>query len=69
MEKRTSKGWLKAIIIPVHTKGNIKHENYRGGCKINTNIIKNKLYTYYKNKLDEQNRFIIYIYNKNKCFK
>jgi len=59
---------LKAIILPVHKKGNIKCcENYTGinslnsGCKIYTNIIKNKLYTYYRNKVGEkQYRFIIY---------
>jgi len=66
MEKRTSKGWLKAIIIPVHKNGNIKHcKNYRGiilfnsGHKLYTNINKNKPYTYDKNKVDEEwNRFI-----------
>jgi hypothetical protein len=60
--------WLKAIIIPVHKKGNIKHcENHRGinllnsGCKLYTNI-KNKLYTYYKNITgEEQNRFTVHI--------
>jgi len=63
------KSWLNPI-IPVCKKYG---ENYRGinvlnsGCKIYTYIIKNKLYNSYKNKLgEEQNGFIIYIYNGNK---
>jgi hypothetical protein len=57
--------WLNAIIILVHKKENIKH--YYGGtnllnsgCKLYTNIIKNKLYTYYKTKLGKaQDGFIM----------
>jgi sorting nexin-29 len=57
--------WQKAIIVPLHKKGDIKKcENYRGisllnsGYKIYANIIKNKLYEYYKGKLgEEQNGF------------
>jgi hypothetical protein len=43
---------IKAVVIPLHKK-DIKHcENYRemkllnSGCKVYTNIIKNKLYIY-----------------------
>jgi hypothetical protein len=61
--------WLKAIIIPVCKKRNIKvyKSNIRinlsnSNCIIYTSIIKNKLYTYHNSKADkEQNRFIIYI--------
>jgi hypothetical protein len=69
--EKSPESWLKAIIIPIHKKGNIKHcKNYRGinllnsDYKIYTNIITNKLYTYYKNELcNEQNGFTT---NKNK---
>jgi sorting nexin-29 len=57
--------YLKAIIVPLHKKGDIKKcENYRGisllnsGYKMYANIIKNKFYEYYKAKLgEEQNGF------------
>jgi hypothetical protein len=57
--------WQKSLVIPLHKKGDIKKcENYRGislfnsGYKIYANIIKNKLYDYYKDKLgEEQNGF------------
>jgi hypothetical protein len=70
--RRTSRNWLKAIIMPVHKKGNIKHcENYRrinllnSSCKIYTNIFKNNLHTCYKNEVgEEQIKFIIYIGTK-----
>jgi hypothetical protein len=66
MEKNP-RSWQKTIIIPVHKKGNVKGcEKYRGinvlnsSYKIYTDIIKNKLYTYYRNKLgEEQNGFQI----------
>jgi hypothetical protein len=64
-KKEPQKGGKKIIVISVHKKGNIKiYENYRrinllnSSYKIYTNIIKNKFYTCYKNKLgEEQNRF------------
>jgi hypothetical protein len=50
--------WQKAIIVPLHKKGDIKKcENYRGisllnsGYKIYAHIIKNKLYEYYNGNL------------------
>jgi hypothetical protein len=53
------------VIIPAHKNGNNKYcENYRRIHLLNlcyqiyTNAIKNKLYSYYKNKLwEEQNKF------------
>jgi hypothetical protein len=56
--RRNPDSWLKVITMPVYKNKNIKYyENYRGisllnsGCKIYTNIIRNKWYTYYKSKL------------------
>jgi len=60
--RRTPRKMAKA---PVHKKGNIKDcGNYRGinllnsGYKIYANIIKNKLYTYYRNKLGDKTEWI-----------
>jgi hypothetical protein len=55
----------KAIVIPIHKKGGIKHqENYRGisllnsGYNINASIIKIKLTEHYNDKIgEEQNIF------------
>jgi hypothetical protein len=63
--KTLPESWQKAIILPLHKKGDIKKcEHYRGisllnsGYKMYVNIIKNKLYEYYKGKLgEEQNGF------------
>jgi sorting nexin-29 len=57
--------WQKSLVIPLHKKEDLmKCKNYRGisllnsGHKIYANIIKNKLYDYYKDKLgEEQNGF------------
>jgi hypothetical protein len=56
-----TESWQKAIIIPAHKKGNTRDcENYGGinllnsGYKICVNIIKNRLYTYYRSKLVEK---------------
>jgi hypothetical protein len=64
-DKIPPESWKKALIVPLHKKGDTKKcENYRGisllnsGYKIYGNIIKNKLYVYYKGKLgEEQNGF------------
>jgi hypothetical protein len=57
--------WQKAIVIPIHKRGDInKQENYRGisllnsGYKIYASIIKSKLTEHYYNKIgEEQNGF------------
>jgi hypothetical protein len=61
------KSWQKAVVVPLHNKGDIKnHENYREisllntGYKIYTSITKNKLTKFYENLTgEEQNGFCI----------
>jgi hypothetical protein len=55
--------WQKPLVVPLHKKGDPrKCENYRrislliSGYRTYVNIIKNKLYEYYKGKL-EKNTF------------
>jgi hypothetical protein len=56
--------WQKAIVIPIHKKGDVKNqENYRGnsllnsGYKIYASIITSKLTEHYNKIGEEQNRF------------
>jgi hypothetical protein len=64
-EGTTPESWKKAIVIPIHKKGDInKQENYRGisllnsGYKIYASIIKSKLTEHYSDKIgEEQNGF------------
>lgn len=57
----SSKCWQKAVMVPLHKKGNIKsHGHYRGisslnaGYKIYTSITKNKLTKFYQSLIGEE---------------